>query len=166
MRQRSCGTSPFNRGLVGHRAPRLSASGGISMVLKLFLWGASKQRDRRASIWAGNMGWERASALQPSMRLQVRPRPHDGPVVRRGDRSGRLAQVRRGPFETRAPECKAPSKASAVQYLHLHRPIKTAFFWAPQIQCHARCRWCARCTSTSCTCTCTCCCCCSWFCSP
>ena len=100
------------------------------MVLELFLWGAGKQRDRGARKWDGNMGWERASALQPSMRLQVRPRPHDGHVVHRSDRCGRLARFRRGPFETKAPCCKAPSKASALQYLHLHRPIKTAF-WGP-----------------------------------
>ena len=106
------------------------------MVLELFLWGAGKQRDRGARKWDGNMGWERASALQPSMRLQVRPRPHDGPVVHRSDRCGRLARFRRGPFETKAPCCKAPSKASALQYLHLHRPIKTAS--GHQIQCHAR----------------------------
>ena len=101
------------------------------MVLELFLWGAGKQRDRGARKWDGNMGWERASALQPSMRLQVRPGPHDGPVVHRSDRCGRLAQFCRGPFETKAPCCKAPSKASALQYLHLHRPIKTTAFWAP-----------------------------------
>ena len=163
LRQLGCGASRFIRRLVVHGVHQQLTLREQNLVQDQLVWGAGKNRDLGTRTWAGNMGWERASAFEPSMRLPHRPRPHDRLALRRGDRSGCLSQVRRGPFQTNAPDCKAPSKTSALQYLHLHRPIKTAF-WAPhsapgaagaQLHLHR---------STCYTCTCTCCCCCSLCC--